>query len=81
MIKTINVTLRDIKKGIKHQSSHCPIARAIKRLTDIRLCVCQEWISFDGIRIPTPQKASDFISNYDLGQPVKPFKFKLDIPQ
>lgn len=32
-------------------------------------------------RVKTPPKAKLFVNNYDAGNLVKPFKFKLDIPE
>lgn len=36
-IKFINVTETDIKKGIRQNSQHCPIARALKRKVKVAI--------------------------------------------
>lgn len=81
MIKTINVTARDITEGTRDNCESCPIARAVLRHVKYAevyrrkvYLTCTKCVFLPGI-------ARDFISLFDVGKEVSPFKFKLDIPK
>lgn len=81
----IDVTQDDINRGVRNNPWHCPISSAVKRrfkrrfklnsevTTDRNSChICSEggccWFRLD-------DTASQFILDFDMGQPVSPFKF------
>ena len=82
---TISVTAKDIAEANKRlvdgmqRICNCPVSLAIERKTGKRTSVCffalGAYISISEL----PRKAQDFIEDFDLGKPVKPFSFKLDI--
>lgn len=88
---TVAVTHRDIaaaitKRGQTHYSTHCPVARAIKR----RLKGWSVWVLGSHADIKPPRSAErtirmppfveEFISNFDNNAAVRPFKFRLTLP-
>jgi len=85
MIKTIRVTEKDIKAGIKHitDGKYCPIAQAIRREFPGKDFYVFSWgVSWYGTNRSTPSflpsKAQEFI----LKLPdVSPIEFELDIPE
>lgn len=88
MKTSIYVTNKDIKNGEKNHVNLCPIALAATRKIKSKYSV-DTWynqIKLDvftdtEITIKLPQKASDFITIFDEGGDVKPFKFTVDIPK
>jgi hypothetical protein len=80
----IHVTQEDIDNGIRDDALKCPIARAIKRVVSSFLSVSGYDINFDDgfnfLRIPPPEKVTDFIIAFDAGDPVEPFDFELNLP-
>lgn len=78
----VNITKADIENGIKLTSKYCPIALAAKRAFKSPLISV---LSLTGIikSYPTrkshyyelPNKATDFIWDFDRGHDVKPFRF------
>ncbi len=76
----IEVTREDINKGIKRNACHCPIARAIARHTGSQCAIGGDiYLSNSGKSCFIPEIAQIFISRFDAGEPVKPFKFDLPI--
>jgi len=73
----INVTKNDIEKGIRSNSSECPIARAIKRRVKEKIGVTSDSAYIGYNRIELSETARLFIENYDCGKEVEPFKFIL----
>jgi hypothetical protein len=95
----INVTQRDIDRGIKSDCAKCPVALAAARVLgkyatphaegletvtvdgcDIGVSLATRppppWSSFPAWAwYKLPQEASLFISGFDFGKPVKPFRF------
>ncbi len=77
----IEVTEKDIKKN-SHCSYNCPIAMAIKRaFGNSHVVSVYKNISIDGEIYPTPKSAFKFITDFDAGKPVKPFRFRLRIKE
>ena len=76
------VTAKDIKRGKQGQSKSCPIALATKRCLRKRVEIIDTIRVFmdtgyliDDIHYNMPDKAINFIRNFDGGEPVKPFTF------
>ncbi len=80
----INVTQRDIERGIRFTSYTCPIARAARRHPELKGCaVSPDSLAFDNsgwVWTPLPEKACEFVDSFDGGRPVKPFSFTLELP-
>lgn len=76
----IKITQDHIDKGLKRDCHSCPIAWAI---TEVRhqsyVQVGTNDVRIDAQVYQLPAKVSRFISNFDDGQPVKPFAFNLEI--
>ena len=81
----IEVTQKDIDKGLKSTCYYCPIALAFKRKikSEIALGVAvnaknvhhfheKSWHRYD-----LPKEAKKFIQRFDSDQPVKPFTFEI----
>ena len=82
----IRVTQDDILQGRRYSPAYCPVARAVRRATD----VCPVAITIGlGSRIglarvgddiyELPSWVADIICGYDIGKPIKPFTFSLPI--
>lgn len=95
-IRTINVTDEHIKKGARSSCSCCPIALAVNELLKdnfrVRIGASQYSIWPQYIAIADKDGAAfrdyyinnrclGFIHMFDLGYPVKPFSFQLEIPE
>lgn len=74
----INVTQRDIEKGLREDPNSCPVARAIKRrgFEDVSVKTQVIWIGCR--KYNPPEIVEDFIERFDKGDTVQPFKFELD---
>jgi hypothetical protein len=78
---TIHVTEEDIADGTRMSGRECAVALAGKReLINCDVEVSYSWISVDegddGITLYTlPDEARVFVSDFDGGIPVEPFKF------
>ena len=82
---TVHVTDEDIEEGEKGNAARCPIALAARReyMDYSRFFVSYSWMEIgvrfnydDGIHIYTlPEGAKRFITAFDSGLPVAPFKF------
>lgn len=77
----IDVTQEDIDTGIKEDAEACAIAKTLKRNGYKHVTVGNDSITFyykgiDWYATP-PSIASEFISNFDEGELVKPFSFEL----
>jgi len=77
----INVTARDIRLGEPKSHRQCPIARAIYRHFPGRLVEvsgARAWLDADKLYgVYLPESAVQFISAYDQGDDVEPFRFRL----
>lgn len=89
MSKTIlvNVTAEDIARGVKSESSLCPIACALRKilLLGTRISVGVDDVGLYGQPhfhgdIDLPDEAGEWVQQYDKGLPVSPFTFTLEIP-
>lgn len=90
MKKTIYVTKRDIKFGMRKSCFYCPIALAADRVLvhtrdlqvgDTQLFVDGTQLFVDGRFIKLPPVAAKFIRDFDKSGPtkVKPFRFSVEI--
>jgi len=76
----IDVTQSDIAKGVRGNSYHCPISRAVRRATGKRIVYASPVSIIVGARrleYWTPWKAALFMQLFDDQKPVKPFMFEL----
>jgi hypothetical protein len=81
---TIDVTQTHIDNGLEHSTHYCPIALALRdHLTNpIYVNVDERDLSFReaGENIiwsaDPPQQARDFIDDFDMNMPVRPFTFE-----
>lgn len=81
MTKTINVTKDDILRGVKWDSSSCPIALALRRQFKTKLVdVDNDDITIRRAVLLTPKRAQRFLVRFDSGSRVRPFCFKLTLP-
>lgn len=81
---TINVTARDLKRGVKGSCGLCPIALAVKRhfpgllvSTGFLLVKISNASMQEQRRAIMPELASQFVYDFDSFSSVKPFSFKL----
>jgi hypothetical protein len=74
----INVTQRHIDQGCRGSVYSCPIARAIQEKTGVLCGVRYDHVFIRGRELHLPHKAFVFITNYDEGEPVQPFRFELE---
>lgn len=73
------VTREDILKGKRVSAEFCPIAMAVRRVTNRKdVSVNGYTIKVDGISVPCPPEATSFISKFDSGTHVEPLE--LDVP-
>jgi hypothetical protein len=86
--KKIVVTAEDIRRGRRHSYCSCPVAKAARRAFRMkpgrRLVVRHEAIFVgapddDEMWVgKTPAGVDDFITKFDNGEPVEPFKFLME---
>ena len=77
-MKKINVTKRDIERGVRCNSDLCPIARAAKRvLNEASVYDYELYYSLPETRkmVQLPDVAREFIRRFDRGEPCQPFEF------
>ena len=85
MSTIITVTQEDIDHGKKGDCGECPIARAAKRAFPALFPTVSCYNLYldsapgrdDGHGTPLPQKASEFVQDFDRGRPVEPFSFEV----
>jgi nitrate/TMAO reductase-like tetraheme cytochrome c subunit len=83
----IEVTQKDIDKGLRSSCYECPIAHAFKRKVKNKIRYGFA-VNADSIDLVTkdfkwyihalPKKAQTFIKRFDDGKPVKPFTFEIE---
>lgn len=73
----IEVTQRDIDKGVRADFSFCPIARAIKRKTHKVVTVTRFLCTIGVKEYCLPIKVEKFIGYFDSGYEVRPFSFEI----
>lgn len=78
----VEVTAQDIAKGERQSCFACPIALALSRHMFPTPAVNRNYIeSTDRPWVrELPSEARDFITDFDTGQLVSPFTFKLSLP-
>ena len=78
----VEVTAEDIAKGVRNTCDRCPIALALSALGVIEPFVDGYAVEFGNCeeQVRTPEVASAFIEAFDLGNPVEPFTFEIDVP-
>lgn len=81
----ITVTREDIEHGQRRDPEQCAIARALMRagldhfgVMGPSVMVADGWGRLTSLRLP--ESVSDWIFNFDAGNPVEPISFRLDIP-
>jgi hypothetical protein len=87
----INVTQRDIERGIPGKSSSCPIARAVKRTRwgRSKLTVTVGRFTVRAVSLGAwgasayklPEDAQNFVSEFDRARDVEPFSFTLEVSE
>lgn len=82
--KLIRVTAEDIKSGRRSSPDSCPIASALYRMEfeegpSVGYDECSFSRGGKRLKVPLPESAQVFIEHFDLGEPVKPFSFYLDL--
>lgn len=89
MTITVEVTQRNIEEGIRLSCAGCPVALAMNRATGLEWSISGwQMMAFrklekDALQtyaLVTPPIARAFISAFDIGRPVEPFSFDLDLP-
>lgn len=75
----IEVTENHIAFGEESSANLCPVALAIRERTRRKVRVNRHQISF-GPRehVATPRSVAQFVTRFDNGDPVKPFRFRLE---
>lgn len=76
----VYVTKKDIEQGRKSAICLCPVALALKRRTKKVWMVYGHGLKEAGTFRPSmllPPEACRFVDDFDAGNPVKPFSFKL----
>jgi len=73
----VNVTQDHIDNGIDHICILCPIALAIKDLFPNNIVTVSNAVQIDFCKYALPLKALRFINQFDRGESVKPFSFKI----
>lgn len=84
--KTVNITRRDIKLGVRPKSEDCvvesydcPVARAASRVFRVRCAASRDCIVLPDDEIDLPDEAKEFIERFDCGQMVHPLKFTVEV--
>jgi len=81
----ITVTKEDIEYGQRRDPENCAIARALVRagldhfgVMGPSVMVADGWGRLTSLRLP--EEVSDWIFNFDAGNPVEPLHFKINLP-
>lgn len=82
----VQVTQKHIEKGARNNSGKCPIALALRSIGATRVGVGGALCRFriEGAKhelVRLPKKARDFVENFDDGNPVRPFRFTINVPE
>lgn len=82
---TIDVTAEDIRSGVPHKCFDCPVALAMLQATGSHYHVggscARKWNDGNSKPVRLPREAVLFIEDLDLGRPVAPFSFTIDLPE
>ena len=92
-IMVVEVTEEDIAEGLVRSSQHCPIARAVSRISGVdgdvsvgsSIVAIWQYMQPEGSLGPVrrrtlfvlPEKAQEFIDQFDDGKPVAPMTIEL----
>lgn len=78
----INVTQNRINEGWRCSASSCPIAKAMRRQLRGTVLVNGDTVTFGGKfkSVELPRKAKTFVTDYDLYRMVRPFSFRITVP-
>lgn len=79
---TIKVTKKHIREGKRGFCRQCPVALALMNATNYKRVFVSSysWQLGSGKQSGTlPQRAQNFIEDFDGGKNVKPFSFDLDV--
>ena len=83
---TVRVEQRHIDEGVPNEPGMCPVALAIKGQPGCRRVLvghCGGHVYFENFRPPAsfhlPKKVSKFILDFDEGEDVEPFEFKMNL--
>lgn len=87
MIIRIRVTQYQIEHGLPHSATRCALALALTEALREPIVVSRTW--FSSLRsenilwngMPLSKRAQKFRKDYDAGRPVKPFWFRVNIPE
>lgn len=80
----ITVTQNHIDRAQPELTSQCPIALAVNDTLQVK-CSVQTWYKtglcaiFNSVGYPLSRSAKKFVKDFDNGEKVKPFTFKLAI--
>jgi hypothetical protein len=80
-VVTVEVTAEDIKKGNAGNCFACPIALALSRACDTSFVyVGPNKLSVKDVGFClAPDVAREFMRDFDIGEPVKPFTFTVEL--
>lgn len=80
----INVTQKDIDEGVRYNCLKCPIARAMRRHKQLKDSVvtggCYKLIGHAYEFHALPLRVQNFVFLFDAQKPVKPFTFRVEVP-
>ena len=82
----VTVTEKDISRGVRYASLHCPIAQAVSRCTgqyagvDLRFVTLYDEDGDIAGRWQTPPAAANWLAAFDRGETVRPASFQLTTP-
>jgi hypothetical protein len=83
----VNVTQEDILRGRPRDRFGCPIAKALLRRKDVAWAavgfsfVQVTFLDREPMMLELPDRAQDFIGEFDLTRRVTPIRFSLEIPE
>ena len=77
----LDVTQKDIDRGVAGDPWECPLARAFNRAVKKRKCEVGDSIGIGDVNYITPSKLLKFIKSFDDFERVKPFKAVLNLKE
>jgi len=78
----ISVTKKHIRRGIAGDARRCPVGLAIgEMVSDPCLCVRRSCTWVNGLTIFNPRSVRRFITRFDYGRWVRPFRFRLSLKE
>ncbi len=78
-MRTYRVTQEHIDNGVRDNCFECPVALAILTTTTEVVDVERSHIAIGERCYPMPETARRFVAAFDLGEPVEPFSFSLEV--